>query len=394
MIKDEQIVCVTFTNWEANYVKSTVELMTYFAQQNKVLFVDFPYSIANVFQALKGDKKIPLKRLLGFENRVRPFTTAQNSTVYVLTTLPVLPINWLPKGFLYNCLLRVNSFIVALSIKKAMKQLSINQPIVVNAFNPYLGLGLQGKLHEKLLLYYGYDNIKDVSWSRGHGGYLEERFIKKVDAAVFSSDALYQDKKDIGAKAFVVKNGVDFDLFYKAGEVVPQNARKKIGYIGSIDKKRIDVELLHYLATQAPDLDFEFVGRDVSDDHAFKHLPNVVFHGAKAPTELPAFMQTFDVVIIPFLRTSLTRMIYPMKINEYLAAAKPVVMTNFATLPEFEGVVQVESTHESFLAAIRKAITSDTTEQRTKGIAIAKSNSWQKRAEAFSEVIENVLIKK
>lgn len=391
MLKGENIVCITFTNWEANYVKSTVELMSHLAKDNTVLFVDFPYSVANILQALKGDKKIPLKRLLGLGKRIRSFSTPQGSTVQVLTTWPVLPINWLPKGLVYNCMLHVNSFIVSLSIKKAMRQLGIKHPVVVNAFNPYLGLGLTGKLNEKLLVYYGYDNIKEVSWSRGHGGYLEERMMKSAAISVFSSDALYEERKHVGVKSDVVKNGVDFDAFYRAGEQLPQNERKRIGYIGTIDKKRIDFDLLHYLVTQASDVDFEFVGRDISGSDKLQGLPNVIFQGAKAAAELPGFMSQFDVVIIPFLCTDLTRMIYPMKINEYLAAGKPVVMTNFAPLPEFNGVVQIATTPILFLQAIREAITDTSPEQRAKRIAIAKTNSWQNRAEAFSKIIENLL---
>lgn len=391
MIKGKDIVCVTFTSWEANYVKSTVELMNYFAQDNTVLFVDFPHSLASIFRGIRGDKNVPLKRLFGIESRIRPFPVASGGTIHVLTTFPILPINWMRKGAAYDFFSRVNGFLVSLSIKRAMRKLKMKEPIVINAFNPYLGLGMIGSLKERALIYYGYDNINDVSWSRGHGGYLEERMMAQADASVFSSEALFQGRKAFSNNAHVVKNGVDFDLFYQASKIQPNNTRKKVGYIGTVDKERIDFNLLTYLANKAPDLDFEFVGRDISQNEAFRSLKNVTFHGAQSAAKLPGYMSTFDVVIIPFSCTSLTKMIYPMKINEYLAAGKPVVMTNFASLPEFASVVCTENEPEGFLEAIRRCINEDTPEKRAERIHTARNNSWQNRAEAFSSVIETLV---
>jgi hypothetical protein len=49
-------------------------------------------------------------------------------------------------------------------------------------------------------------------------------------------------------------------------------------------------------------------------------IPNIRFEGAKPPTALMEYLKEFHIGIIPFIKNEQTAAIYPMKINEYLAA--------------------------------------------------------------------------
>lgn len=114
-------------------------------------------------------------------------------------------------------------------------------PVVVNAFNPGFGVHLAGKLGEQRLLYY-------------------------CDAVIVSSEGLLQKQKGRHDSVFLVKNGVDIDLF--SAEISAENlpeipgsnpGEQIIGHLGSVDD-RLDIPLLERLFQKFPDARFLFVG--------------------------------------------------------------------------------------------------------------------------------------
>src|SRR5690606_17805391 len=81
------------------------------------------------------------------------------------------------------------------------------------------------------------------------------------------------------------------------------------------------------------------------------------FAGPKPITELPRYLHYMDCTIIPFKCNELTKSIYPLKVNEYLAAGKAVVSTNFSEdIAEFKNIVYLAASHEEFINNIDKAI--------------------------------------
>jgi glycosyltransferase involved in cell wall biosynthesis len=167
--------------------------------------------------------------------------------------------------------------------------------------------------------------------------------------------------------------------------------KKIIGYVGSVDD-RLDYDILQHLFKQMPDATFTFVGRITSDrgEAILKKYKNVRLEGAKAPDLLPAYSKNFSVGIIPFIKDEFTRGIYPMKINEYLAAGLPVVSTDFSDLSDFESIIKISDNKEGFLKYILEEINNDTTAKRESRLTVAEGNTWGKRAEELSDVIKTV----
>jgi hypothetical protein len=81
-----------------------------------------------------------------------------------------------------------------------------------------------------------------------------------------------------------------------------------------------------------------------------------------------------------------------LKINEYLAAGKPVVVTNFSEdLTDFKEVVSIASSHEEFLRFIEKSMQEDSPKSQELRIKAAEGNSWTGRVEMFWEIVKNAL---
>lgn len=395
MISGQDILCISFPNWEGDYLKTIRYIMEVLAQRNRILYVDYEFTVKDIITTLLNKQQAPVKRMLGINSRLRTLKTQNGDPVYVLTPPPVLPVNWLHNEKLYKKFAVFNAAIVKKTIKWAMKKIGMDSPIVINAFNPFIGLPLVGAFKEKQLIYYCYDEINASEWSNRHGGRLEREFIKQVDAVITTSQALFESRKQLNKRCFLVKSGVDFELFNK-GAALPENGsvdlrmqEKTVGIIGSLDH-RIDYRLLHYLAQEMPDTRFHFIGRVTETDAVLKlkSLPNVVFWGAKQVSKLPSYLKHFDLGIIPYLCTEQTKNIYPLKINEYLAAGKPVVMTDFADFTEFKNIVRIENSKYDFLQAVRDELQTDNSAKRQARIEMARSNSWHNRVGQISEIVE------
>ena len=389
MNQQSDIICLGLPAWEGDYLKSTVQLMSEMTHFSRVLYVEYTYTWVDVVRGLLGKNKAPVKRILGKENRLRNIKLANGNEILVLTLPAILPINWISNKSIYAFFLKINTKSIERTIKKVIQKVKINNPLIINAFQPSFGLNLKGKLNEKATIYYCYDEISEASWCKKHGVWTEQAYMKMVDAIVVSSKSLLERKKAIQPNTFLVKNGVDTSIFsqFKKSE----NAEKKtIGYIGSIDD-RIDTEMMQKIIEAMPNYHFLFVGRiiDKSIESNLNRCPNVEFTGAKQPNELAKYMGKIDVGLIPFEKNEFTKNIYPLKINEYLASGMPVVSTNFADLTDFEGLIY-ESDETNFEENIKTAIAEKSKILIEKRIAFAKANSWKNRAVELNKIIENI----
>ncbi len=389
MNQQSDIICLGLPAWEGDYLKSTVQLMSEMTHFSRVLYVEYTYTWVDVVRGLLGKNKAPVKRILGRENRLRNIKLANGNEILVLTLPAILPINWISNKSIYAFFLKINTKSIERTIKKVIQKVKINNPLIINAFQPSFGLNLKGKLNEKATIYYCYDEISEASWCKKHGAWTEQAYMKMVDAIVVSSKSLLERKKTIQPNTFLVKNGVDISIFsqFKKSE----NAEKKtIGYIGSIDD-RIDTEMMQKIIEAMPNYHFLFVGRiiDKSIESNLNRCPNVEFTGAKQPNELAKYMEKIDVGLIPFEKNEFTKNIYPLKINEYLASGMPVVSTNFADLTDFEGLIY-ESDETNFKENIKTAIAEKSKILIEKRIAFAKANSWKNRAVELNKIIENI----
>ena len=384
VINMNQIICLAFPAWEGNYLKSTVQLMKELARNNRVLYVDYAYTWKDLYQSFKGKGFASWTRMLNINPRLRTVTLDNGAEMYLLTLPPIIPTNFIKKPWLYDAVNSFNSTFIEKEIRKAMQLTGFHSPVVINAFNPFFGVHLAGRLNERKLIYYCYDEIGAATWAKQHGERLEKQYMEMVDTVVVTSQGLLEKKSKLHPNCHLIKNGVDYDLFSKhlKGETEPHTT-KTIGYLGSIDE-RVDYRLLEKLIVATPQYQYIFVGRVTKKiyEDRLKFYPNVKLMGSQPPAELPNWVQKFDVCLIPFVKDELTAGIYPLKINEYLAAGKPVVTTRFSDLSDFEDIVDIADTTEAFINMVINASTEKNQAEQRK--AFASKNSWRARANQFA----------
>lgn len=389
MIENQQIICISSTTWYGYYTKSTVQLLERLAASNQVLFIEYPHTWKDCITTLLKKQNGPqVARMLGLSKRLKTITTASSTRVCNLVIPPTLPVYFLKNEKLFKWLFRINSSIYLRSVRKAARTLGFDQPIVIGAFNPFYGNALLGKLNEKAHIYYCYDAVE--SWFYGERIFdTEHNYLKKVNGVITTSDQLFHEKSKINPNCITVKNGVDFHLFAPhARTEIAQRERKKIGYIGSLDH-RFDIELVEFVIRHSPEFEFEFTGALLNEavKQQLSAYPNVQFFDPVDSTSVPALLASYDAGMIPYLRNDANKNIYPLKINEYLAVGVPLVMTNFALLPEFDSMVSTATNEDEFLMLLHREINSDSLAKVKDRINFAKNNSWEARTEEFGKAL-------
>lgn len=387
------IVCVGFPRWEGgNYLKSTVQLMTELARTRRVLYVDYPYTLKDMWQAWRGQTTdVPLAALLGREARLQNRQlSGEGGSLYLLRLPPFIPANFISSPGLYDQVLRWNAQRARRAIRQALQELGWQKPMVINAFNPALGNMLAGQLGESQLVYYCYDEISAAPWIGRHGARHEKTFMGQVDLTIVSSTGLYASKSPLCRRCEIVKNGVDLSLFqFDAQRPADLPEGPVIGYLGSVDE-RIDADLLLAVARSFPAVSLIFVGRIMSAELADRlgRQPNIHLLGPRPPKALGAYVSAFTVGLIPFVKNDLTAGIYPLKINEYLAVGCPVVATDFADLSDFTGFISVGETTDHFIEAIQKMMEGHPPATINERRAFAAQQTWEKRADLFAHHLQ------
>ena len=197
----------------------------------------------------------------------------------------------------------------------------------------------------------------------------------------------------------VVPNGVDIAWINKYKKMSPNSDIKTIkkpviGFVGGIDDS-VDLNLVKYLARERPDWSVVMIGA-VSKNLRNKILrdysmENLSFLGSKPFELIPAYVDKFDVCILPFIDNIRNQNRSAMKLYAYLALGKPIVSRPIADAEKFSNIILLAQEKGEFLRAIEKTLINDTKKSRQTRISVAETQSWDKRAEHIYKLLVSAL---
>lgn len=135
----------------------------------------------------------------------------------------------------------------------------------------------------------------------------DRKLAEKADVIVCVSHTLYDYYKANYEKVILITHGVDYEHFSIASEDLIdcpadiRGLRKPIvGFMGGVDAKTSDPDLLEYLFKRNPEKSFVFLGRLTKRLNYLNRYSNVHFLGQKTFEELPSYLKQFDVALMPF----------------------------------------------------------------------------------------------
>ncbi|NQV14949.1 glycosyltransferase [bacterium] len=217
-------------------------------------------------------------------------------------------------------------------------------------------------------------------------------YLVKSDLAFAVSPEIHNSIKALGAKNIhQLGNGVDFEHFshhQDKPEALAGFTNPILGYAGAMDW--LDADLIRKICQAYPDHEIVLIGPEIrpgwySTKMEFKHITNLHYLGKVAYAELPAFVQSFAVALIPFVVDELTRPLNPNKLYEYSAAGKAVVSMNYSsTIDNLKGVLFVGNTHAEFIQQIGSALKHPEDPARQ---TLALKHSWDEIAGTMVQVL-------
>ncbi|MEM2112361.1 MAG: hypothetical protein QXX08_10890 [Candidatus Bathyarchaeia archaeon] len=269
------------------------------------------------------------------------------------------------------------------------------------------GTGTHGFSHyspDSVFVYEYIDHISPLINREQHVKRLtqfKEFAFKHADFIVTSARVLEREAIQLAGpeRVLFIPNGVDvnhyrhsryqkirlpsaFDRFRKSYSTL-------VGYFGAI-APWLWYDMIRDLINICPDKGFVFIGPDYHK--ASDNLPrkeNLLYLGPVDYKFLPAYARLFDICFIPFAPGEIAQTTSPLKLFEYFALEKPVVVTS----DMLECIIYPEvfsgDSPETIAVAIDDAIrVKDDPLYKQKLSLLAEQNSWEQRATEYEKVFK------
>jgi teichuronic acid biosynthesis glycosyltransferase TuaH len=396
------VVFFTLFATDNPYSSISLSMAKELAKHTRVLYVNPPYTLKDIVSARKNGDPLLKSRfwnmLLG-RNTYETFAPIPNNFIAVQSPA-VLPINWLPGGVVYDICRRLNNWRVTSSIQKAIKKHGFHDFIYLNCYNPYYAAAWPRTDGAHVSIYHCIDDSSQNPYLATHGAAHEFEAATQADVTFVTSTNLYKIMEPHAKTMYHYFNAADSEVFervrtqkFERPKELDGRTGPVIGFTGNLDDLRVDYQAIKKAALAHTDKTFLLVGPINNTECAeigLTMLPNVVFTGSRKLDELPQYLQHMDVALIPFRYNQLTRSIYPLKINEYLAAGKPVLATSFSEdIKTFGDVITLATDHDDFVAKIDVALRDHSAERTAQRVAVSKSNSWQARINQLWDIVQD-----
>jgi glycosyltransferase involved in cell wall biosynthesis len=389
MIEGRDIVCMSFVVWDEHW-GTPQQLMSRFAERNRVLYVEQPISLFSFFTGIRSRGAVgrQIARWRRGPRQVAP-------GVWAAAPPPVLPMR---ANKVVNA---INAFFVRRWLRRQVKKLGMSDVIFWNV-QPSMP-NIARAVKPALTLFHCVDDFSALPhWWHQPGSLLarEAECCREADVVVCTARKLVETRRKHNPNIHFVPNAANVELFLRATDPVtpvpPDIAELPhpiVGIFGVIDF-RTDVDAIAHIARQRPDWSIALVGlvKGDVDLGALRALPNVHIFGKKPTDDLPGYLKAMDCCLIAYAMIDYNQHVFPLKLYDYMAAGKPIVASDMEELRPLEGErLAIARTEQEWVPAIEAALANDSPDRIAARQRTARGESWDHRVEEISALIAPLL---
>lgn len=241
------------------------------------------------------------------------------------------------------------------------------------------------------------------SWGVIFDDASERRSLELASGVSYASSVIPEVLTVNGKHVQVVPNGTT-PSFIDYGDRHPRTNAKILCYLGSMAPWRFDWQLCLELVSLLPDYNFRFYGaketifasqrqqhlesqicaRRVLDSKNVARVTNIPH------ADVPAAMSAASVCLLPFLVTSATTTISPLKIFESIALGIPTVSVRLPQLVDYP-LTYFASDAKEYASVIRDIRERDLSDERITGRRFAAAATWNIRSQQLTDFALKVL---
>ncbi len=389
MNRRHDILCISSIDWDFIWQGHQEIMSRLAAEGHRVLFIEN----TGVRQVRVSDMGRIRARLKNWRRGTKGFRE-ERPNLFVHSPL-VLP---LPYSRIAGW---INRQVMMRSITRWMRATGFSRPVVWTFLPTPLARNVIARIDPVATVYHCVDEFASSSVDARRIVASEEQLFRDADLVFVTSEKLRQRAARFSERVHLFPSGVSLEAFGAAREAavaVPADLAKLprpiAGYVGGIHQW-VDQDLLAAVAARLPGTTFALIGPAQVDVPRLEGCPNVHLLGQRPHSEVPSYIQGFDVGLVPYRIADYTANVYPAKMNEYLAMGKPVVATDLPEVHRFNrehgDVIAVGTTPEDFAAAIGRVVAEADPVAGQRRIAVAERNGWSRRLADMSALIDVVV---
>jgi len=281
-------------------------------------------------------------------------------------------------------------------LARALRQVTEGGPAPVVVTTIPVVADLAGRVRAARWVYYCVD---DFSVWPGLDGRtmrdMERELVAKVDVAVAVSETLREHLAKLGRPAHLLTHGVDLGLWRRPvpGDL-PASLRGLDGvpsplvvFWGVIDR-RMDLALVRRLGESMTEGTILLVGPQDDPDPELVRLSRVRAYPPVPFDDLPALAARAAVLIAPYADLPVTRAMQPLKLKEYLATGKPVVVRKLPATEPWADCADVVDSAEAFTSVVLARLAGGLPEGQRRARERLETEGWAVKAEQFETWID------
>lgn len=224
---------------------------------------------------------------------------------------------------------------------------------------------------------------------------MDVEMIRDADALIAVSETLQSMIGAEGRTADLLTHGVDVEFWANPNDrwtpyTEPCPLAGLTGpcvvFWGVIDR-RMDSGSLVRLSRDLQQGTIVLIGPQQDPDPAVLALPNLKTLSPMSLNVLPRVAARADVLVMPYADLPVTRAMQPLKLKEYLATGKPVVVNRLPSTESWSDCLDTADTPEEFSRLVRERMLSGIPVQQQFARSRLKQESWQSKAEQLLQVV-------
>lgn len=222
---DFDIVILALPRWDGLYSSTAYSLAQALSEHTRVFYIDNPFTWKDYLVRSKSEQILKRKRALlrGKDRYTTPDVRYPN--LVAVTPALIYPNNWLPAGFFYDTLSKVNDGIVHRALTGLMRDYQVKNFVFINSFNPLFGRYFSG-LHKPLLnIYHCVDDISKSVYVAKHGTRLESEAVRRADLTLVTSMELKRLKSLESPNVYYLPNAANVELFQHSIDPQARNSQ-------------------------------------------------------------------------------------------------------------------------------------------------------------------------